>query len=148
MNCPFCQHETKVIDSRFIVQVNQIKRRRECLRCQERFTTFERAEMAMPKVVKRDGRRVPFDEGRLRTGLTRALQKRPVSVEDFEALVADISGDILKVGEREIESSLIGQIIMQHLRQVDPIAYVRFASVYQSFEDVEAFKKLISALDD
>ncbi|HWP94346.1 MAG TPA: transcriptional regulator NrdR [Gammaproteobacteria bacterium] len=147
MHCPFCDHEeTKVVDSRLAGGGHQVRRRRECERCGERFTTFETAELVMPRVIKRDGSRVPFDEQKLRTGLMRALEKRPVSTEQVEAAIQRITHKLLVLGEREVESRQIGEWVMEELRGLDEVAYVRFASVYRSFQDVNAFREEIERL--
>ena len=147
MHCPFCGHiETKVTDSRLAGEGSQIRRRRECLACGERFTTFETAELVMPMVVKGDRRREPFDEMKLRSGMERALQKRPVAREAIDAAVHRISHRVRILGEREISSGVIGELVMEELRQLDEVAYVRFASVYRQFEDVEAFHEEIRKL--
>ncbi len=140
MYCPFCGHvETKVTDSRLAGAGRQIRRRRECLACGERFTTFETAELLMPMVVKDDRRRERFDETKLRTGMERALEKRPVAREALDEAVSRIAHRVRTLGEREISSGAIGELVMEELRQLDEVAYVRFASVYRHFEDVEAF---------
>lgn len=147
MHCPFCSHpETKVIDSRLAGEGRQIRRRRECLGCSERFTTFETAELVMPRVVKRDDTREPFDEGKLRSGMVRALEKRPVSSEAVEAALARIIHRLQTMGEREIQSRAIGDMVMEELRALDEVAYVRYASVYRSFQDVESFQEEIRRL--
>jgi transcriptional repressor NrdR len=147
MHCPFCQHEeTKVIDSRLAGEGTQIRRRRECLKCEERFTTFETAELLMPQLIKSDNRREPFDEQKLRSGIVKALEKRPVSQEDIERAIAHISHRLRSTGEREIPSRQVGELVMEELRHLDEVAYVRFASVYRSFQDVEAFHNEIEKL--
>jgi transcriptional repressor NrdR len=147
MHCPFCSHEeTKVIDSRLAGEGRQIRRRRECQKCGERFTTFETAELVMPRLVKRDQTREPFDEAKLRGGMVRALEKRPVSMEAVEAAVARIIHEVQTMGEREVASRLIGEMVMEELRNMDEVAYVRFASVYRSFQDVTAFQDEIRRL--
>jgi transcriptional repressor NrdR len=147
MHCPFCSHEeTKVIDSRLAGEGRQIRRRRECLNCGERFTTFETAELVMPRLVKRDETREPFDEGKLRSGMVRALEKRPVSMEAVEAAIARIIHRLQTMGEREIASRQVGEMVMEELRNLDEVAYVRFASVYRSFEDVTEFQDEIRRL--
>ncbi len=149
MHCPFCRHEeTKVIDSRLAGEGLQIRRRRQCLGCDERFTTFETAELVLPRLVKRDDRREPFDEAKLRAGVMRALEKRPVAAEDVEAAVSRILQHLLATGERELPSSFLGQLVMDELRQLDEVAYVRFASVYRSFQDIEEFRQEIERLRD
>lgn len=147
MHCPFCNHDdTRVIDSRLAGEGSQVRRRRECGSCGERFTTFESAELVMPRVVKQDGSRVPFDEEKLRGGLTRALEKRPVDTETVDAGLARIMQRIRATGEREVDSRQIGEWVMEELRAMDEVAYVRFASVYRSFQDVEAFSEEIERL--
>ena len=148
MRCPFCgAQDTRVIDSRASVDNDSVRRRRECFECLERFTTFETAELVMPRVVKRDGSRVPFDEDKLRNGLLRALEKRAVSTETVDAVVARIKREIRAGGEREIESLRIGEWIMDELRELDQVAYVRFASVYRSFQDLRAFREEMDRLE-
>ena len=147
MHCPFCGHsETKVIDSRLAGEGRQIRRRRECLECSERFTTFETAELLLPTVVKGDRSREPFDENKLRTGMQKALEKRPVSSEMIDAAVARICHNLRSLGEREIAARKVGEMVMEELRHMDEVGYVRFASVYRSFQDVEAFRAEIDQL--
>ena len=147
MHCPFCTHqETKVIDSRLAAEGQQERRRRECLHCGERFTTFESAELVMPRVVKSDAMREPFDESKLRAGMLRALEKRPVSSDAVDAAVNHVCHRLRTLGEREVPSRLIGELVMDELHQLDEVAYVRFASVYRSFQDVEAFREEIERL--
>ncbi len=147
MHCPFCSdHETKVIDSRLVADGDQVRRRRECLNCGERFTTFESAELVLPRVIKNNGNRQPFDEDKLRNGLLRALEKRPVSLELIDATINRIKHQLRETGEREIRTRVVGELVMQALRELDDVAYVRFASVYRSFQDVEEFKKEIDLL--
>ncbi|MDT0595788.1 transcriptional regulator NrdR [Glaciecola petra] len=149
MFCPFCSaQETKVIDSRLVAGGEQIRRRRQCLECTERYTTFEIAELVMPKVIKRDETREPFDEDKLVAGLTRALEKRPVSTESIHQTIAKIKSSLRAVGEREVKSEFIGELIMSALKELDKVAYVRFASVYRSFEDVKEFGEEIAKLSD
>jgi len=147
MYCPFCGHiETKVIDSRLAGEGRQIRRRRECLSCGERFTTFETAELLMPLVVKSDGSREAFDEKKLRAGMDRALEKRPVEREAIEAAVSRLCHALRSLGEREVASRTIGEMVMSELRHLDEVAYVRFASVYRSFQDLDAFRDEIERL--
>ena len=147
MRCPFCTEEdTKVIDSRLVADGDQIRRRRECQQCSERFTTYETAELLLPKIVKQNDVREPFDEEKLRSGIQRALEKRPVSVEQVEATVSHIKNDLMASGEREISSMQVGEKVMQHLRTLDHVAYVRFASVYRSFQDLNEFREEIDRL--
>lgn len=148
MRCPFCQaQETRVIDSRLAGEGDQVRRRRECLQCAERFTTYESAELLMPQVVKRDGSREALDDRKLRTGLLRALEKRPVATEAIEAAISRILKRIRLTGEREVAARQIGEWVMGELRELDQVAYVRFASVYRSFQDVSAFREVIDGLE-
>lgn len=147
MYCPFCNAgDTKVIDSRLIREGNQTRRRRECPDCKERFTTYESAELSLPRIIKRDGRRAVFNEEKLRAGMLRAMEKRPVSIEQIETAVVHIMRRAMTSGEREIPSSHIGEWVMEELQQLDQVAYVRFASVYRCFQDIEEFKREISRL--
>jgi len=148
MHCPFCaENDTRVVDSRLVSEGDQVRRRRECIACRERFTTYEKAEISLPRVVKRDGSRVPFDEDRLRAGMLRALEKRPVESERVEQAVGRIKRGLMAGGEREIPSRLIGEHVMAALGELDQVAYVRFASVYRSFEDVSAFREEVERLE-
>ena len=147
MHCPFCSHaDTRVTDSRLAADGRQIRRRRECLDCGERFTTFETAELLLPRVIKSDGSREPFDEAKLSAGMVRALEKRPVASDAIEAAVARICHRLRVLGEREVPSRQVGELVMEELRHLDEVAYVRFASVYRSFQDVEAFRETIDGL--
>ena len=147
MHCPFCNaDDTKVIDSRLVAEGNQVRRRRECNECGERFTTYESAELLMPKVVKSDGTREPFDEHKLRSGILKALEKRPVSVEQIEATISKICHKIRATGERELSSRVLGEEVMDALRELDQVAYVRFASVYRDFKDLSEFSEEIARL--
>jgi transcriptional repressor NrdR len=147
MHCPFCSHEeTKVMDSRLTGEGLQVRRRRECQSCGERYTTFESAELVMPHVVKRDGRREPFDEVKLRAGITRALEKRPVNSEDVEASIGRVIHRLQTMGEREVTGRLVGDMVMEALHELDEVAYVRFASVYRSFQDITEFQEEIQKL--
>lgn len=140
MNCPFCSHvEDKVVDSRTSKDGGAIRRRRECLKCGKRFTTYERVEDILPMVVKKDGRREPFDRGKILAGLTKACEKRPVSMERLEEIVGEIEVSLQDRTEKEIPSSEVGEAIMRKLHDLDPVAYVRFASVYREFKDVNQF---------
>jgi transcriptional repressor NrdR len=146
--CPFCtDSETKVIDSRLVSEGNQVRRRRECQECGERFTTFETAELVLPRVIKNNGSRQPFDEDKLRSGLLRALEKRPVDLEQIEATLDHIKHRLRATGEREVHTRDVGEMVMDELRELDDVAYVRFASVYRSFQDVNEFRKEIEAMD-
>src|SRR5690606_36238477 len=147
MHCPFCNHaDTKVIDSRLAAEGRQVRRRRECLSCEERFTTFESPELVMPHVTKRDDRREPFDEGKLRHGMLMALQKRPVKTEDVEASIERIIHRLRTLGERDVPSRRVGDMVMDELRRLDEVAYVRFASIYRSFQDLTEFQDEIQRL--
>ena len=147
MYCPFCGHEeTKVNDSRLAAEGRQIRRRRECLACGERFTTFETAELVMPLVVKSHGSREPFDEQKLRSGLIKALQKRPVEQDRIEAAISRITHRLRSLGEREVPSRQVGEMVMEGLRQIDSVAYIRFASVYRDFSEARDFEAIASEL--
>ena len=149
MHCPFCgAADTRVVDSRLAEDGAQVRRRRECPTCGERFTTFERAELVLPRVVKRDGTREPFHEDKLRSGLLRALEKRPVAAEAVESAVGHILRRLRATGEREVPARRIGEWVMEELRELDQVAYVRFASVYRSFQDVNAFREEVERLQE
>lgn len=147
MHCPFCgANDTKVIDSRLVAEGEQVRRRRECLACEERFTTFETAELVMPRLIKQDGSRQPFDEEKLRAGMQRALEKRPVSIERLDAAIAHIKHKLRATGEREIKSLVLGELVMGELQKLDEVAYIRFASVYKRFQDLNEFREEIDRL--
>jgi len=147
MRCPFCSHEdTRVIDSRLVAEGGQVRRRRECTDCSERFTTYETAELLMPRIIKGDGSREPFNEEKLRNGILRALEKRPVSVEKIEAVISKIEHELQATGEREIASMRVGELVMGSLRELDQVAFVRFASVYRDFKDLNEFRAEIDRL--
>ncbi|EQA11428.1 transcriptional regulator NrdR [Glaesserella parasuis] len=147
MRCPFCAtDDTKVVDSRLTSDGYQIRRRRECPVCKERFTTFESAELLIPHIVKNNGSREPFDERKLRTSLSRALEKRPVSTDDVEQAIHRIVLQLQATGEREVASKFVGDLVLGELKSLDKVAYIRFASVYLSFDDVEEFSKEIERL--
>lgn len=149
MHCPFCgADDTKVIDSRLVADGDSVRRRRECQTCGERFTTFETAELVMPRVVKSDGTREPFDEAKLKRGLQRALEKRPVAVEEIETALTHIMHRLRATGERELPSRVVGEEVMAELRKIDAVAYVRFASVYRDFQDVSEFQDEIKRLKE
>jgi transcriptional repressor NrdR len=149
MHCPFCgSQETKVVDSRLAGDGYQIRRRRECTGCMERFTTFESAEFVLPKLIKIDNSREPFDEDKLRNGILKATEKRPINSETIEELISRVIRKIQKMGEREIQSRLLGEIVIEELREIDEVAFVRYASVYRRFQDVEEFEKEIESLRD
>jgi len=148
MHCPFCSfQDTKVIDSRLVTDGGQVRRRRECIECGERFTTFETPELVMPRVIKGDGSRQPFDDEKLKAGILRAVEKRPVSVEDVEAAISHIQSKLRGLGEREVKASVIGELVMERLRLLDQVAFVRFASVYRRFKDVSEFRQEIERLE-
>ncbi len=144
MRCPFCSHaETQVSETRESDEGDVVRRRRRCLGCDKRFTTYERAEIALPVVVKKDGTRADFDPAKLRASMQLALRKRPVSIEQIDAALARIEEKLLTSGAREIPSTRLGELVMRELKRIDKVAYVRFASVYRSFEDVDEFRQLI-----
>ncbi|MGB0221740.1 MAG: transcriptional regulator NrdR [Luminiphilus sp.] len=148
MFCPFCNaDDTKVIDSRLVAEGGQVRRRRECVSCRERFTTYEAAELVMPRIIKQNGNREPFDEAKLRAGLQRALEKRPVSLESIESEIGQIKHRLRATGERELDSRVVGELVMDALKRLDQVAYVRFASVYRSFEDLSEFRDAIASLE-
>jgi len=148
MYCPFCNAiDTKVTDSRLVAEGGEVRRRRECLTCGDRFTTFERAELVMPNVVKEDGTRQPFDEQKLLSGIKRAVEKRPVDTEAIEAAIMRIKQKLRARGEREVPSRDLGELVMQALFELDQVAYVRFASVYRSFKDISDFKTEVNRLE-
>jgi transcriptional repressor NrdR len=147
MHCPFCANEeTKVIDSRLAGEGRQIRRRRQCLDCNERFTTFETAELVMPRLVKSDNSRQPFDEDKLRYSMVRALEKRPVPSDALEQSIGRLVHKLRTMGEREVPSRMVGELVMEELRALDEVAYVRFASVYRRFQDVTEFEEEIKRL--
>jgi len=148
MHCPFCgKQDTKVIDSRLASEGAQVRRRRECLDCNERFTTFESAELVMPRIIKSNNAREPFDEEKLIAGMTRALEKRPVMSDAVDGAISRLQHRLRASGEREIAARMLGEWVMNELRELDEVAYVRFASVYRSFEDVKAFREEIERLE-
>ncbi len=148
MYCPFCAHsETKVTDSRVVVEGNRVRRRRECQGCGERFTTFETSELVLPQVIKNNGSRQPFDEEKLRSGLLRALEKRPVELEKIEAMIDRIKHHLRATSEPEVNTRDVGELVMDELRELDDVAYVRFASVYRSFQDINEFRREIETMD-
>ena len=148
MQCPFCTiDETKVIDSSLVADGGQVRRRRECLGCKERFTTYELAELVMPRIIKQNGSREPFNEEKLRGGFLRALEKRPVSVEEIEKWITQIKHKLRATGERELPSDEVGSHVMEALKAMDQVAYVRFASVYRSFQDLSEFRDAIESLE-
>ena len=149
MYCPFCSaNDTKVIDSRLVANGDQVRRRRECAKCGERFTTFETAELVLPRLIKQDGHRQPFDEEKLRAGMQRALEKRPVSVEKLEEAIARIKHKLRATGEREVPSIVVGELVMNELHKLDEVAYIRFASVYRRFQDLKEFRAEIERISN
>ena len=149
MHCPFCsENDTKVIDSRLVADGHQDRRRRQCLACSERFTTFESAELVMPKVIKSNGNREPFNEDKMVGGVQRALEKRPVSADAIELAISTIKSQLRATGEREVPTEMIGNLVMDQLKELDKVAYIRFASVYRSFEDIREFGEEIAKLED
>ena len=149
MKCPFCGSvETQVIDSRVAEPGDSIRRRRRCLGCQKRFTTYETAELRMPQIVKTGGQREDFSTAKLRTGFQRALHKRPVTAEAVDAAITRIEQKLLALGEREVDSRRLGEMVMEELRKLDKVAYIRFASVYKSFSDVDDFRDAIREVRD
>lgn len=149
MFCPFCSAEdTKVIDSRLVGAGSQVRRRRECLHCQERFTTFEMAELVMPRIIKRDGVREAFEEEKIRVGIMKALEKRSTDMDQIEITINQIKQKIRATGEREVQAQFVGELVMEALRALDQVAYVRFASVYRCFQDVDAFSREIAQLQN
>ncbi|TEW44848.1 transcriptional regulator NrdR [Psychromonas algicola] len=149
MFCPFCSaQDTKVIDSRLVSEGSQVRRRRLCNECNERFTTFELAELIMPRLIKSDGSREPFNEEKLLVGINTALEKRPVSIEAVENAVNKLKSTLRATGEREVPSKMVGELVMELLKSLDKVAYIRFASVYRAFEDIKEFGEEIAKLSD
>ena len=149
MRCPFCaEHETRVLDSRLAHEGDQVRRRRECVVCKARFTTYEVAELQLPDVVKNNGTREPFDDGKLRSGFIKALEKRPVNRESVEQAISRIKRSLIGKSDSEVASQFLGEKVMNELRNLDHVAYVRFSSVYRSFEDVSEFNDVIANLHD
>jgi transcriptional repressor NrdR len=149
MRCPFCgADDSKVIDSRLSTEGDAIRRRRSCVECKERFTTYETAELSLPRLIKSDKSRAVFDEHKLRSGFLKALEKRPVSIDAIDTAVKGIVRQLIATGEREVESRLVGDWVMDALRELDEVAYVRFASVYRSFQDVNAFREVIEGMEN
>lgn len=147
MKCPFCGHiESRVVDSRISKDAESIRRRRECLKCRKRFTTSERGEETLPLIVKKDGRREPFDRQKIFSGLKKACEKRPISVDTLEKIVSRIEQSLIETGDREVKSSVIGEKVMEELYNLDGVAYVRFASVYRQFKDINQFMKELKDL--
>ena len=148
MKCPFCgTPDTRVVDSRLATESAQVRRRRECVSCETRFTTYESPILNMPIVIKRDGSRDAFDEVRLRSGMLRSLEKRPVAADQIEDAIGHIKKQLIGIDSREISSRKIGDLVMHELQRLDHVAYIRFASVYLSFEDIQAFEEVIKTLE-
>ncbi|TAN49492.1 MAG: transcriptional regulator NrdR [Methylococcaceae bacterium] len=148
MRCPFCgEVDTRVVDSRLSHEGDQVRRRRECAECKERFTTYEVAELTLPRMIKSNGSREPFREDKLRAGMLRALEKRPVEANRIEASINRIKKALMTRGEREVSTRDVGELVMQELSALDHVAYVRFASVYRSFQDVNEFREVIDRLE-
>jgi transcriptional repressor NrdR len=144
MKCPFCSHlETQVVETRLSEDGDVIRRRRQCGACDKRFTTYERPDVSFPAVVKKDGRRIDYRRGKILESMNLALRKRPVSTEQIDAAIERIEEKILNLGVREVASSRLGELVMRELKKLDKVAYVRFASVYRSFEDLDDFKNLV-----
>lgn len=142
MYCPYCNAtETKVIDSRLAAEGSQVRRRRECINCQERFTTFEMVEVVMPRIVKSSGKIEPYDGDKLRRSINLPIQKRPITIDETEAMISRVEKRIRQMGEREVSSKALGEIVMSELKDLDDVAYVRFASVYRDFQDIAAFQQ-------
>ncbi|MRD47390.1 transcriptional regulator NrdR [Caenimonas koreensis] len=144
MKCPFCGHsETQVVETRVSEDGDFIRRRRQCHSCEKRFTTYERPDVTFPAIVKKDGRRIEYERVKLRASMNLALRKRPVSTEQIDSAVERIEEKLLSLGVRELPSNRIGELVMRELKKLDKVAYVRFASVYRSFEDIDEFKTLV-----
>lgn len=149
MHCPFCNaQDTKVIDSRLAAEGAQIRRRRQCVDCSERFTTFEVIEAVMPRIIKSNGRIEPYDNQKLRRSIQLPLQKRPIDSDSIDAMISRIEKNLRQLGEREVASTVLGELVMDELKTLDDIAYVRFASVYRDFQDIEAFQQVLASLSD
>ncbi len=147
MRCPYCSHEeTQVVETRESDEGDVVRRRRRCTACEKRFTTYERPEISLPAVAKKDGARVEYDRAKLRASMLLALRKRPVSVDQVDAAIERIEEKLLATGAREVPSTRLGELVMRELKRIDKVAYVRFASVYRSFEDVDEFQKLIKGI--
>ena len=144
MKCPFCSHaETQVVETRMSEDGDSIRRRRQCSSCEKRFTTYERPDVTFPAVVKKDGRRIEYERSKLLASMKLALRKRPVSIEQIDHAVERMEEQLLNLGVREVPSTRLGELVMQELKKLDKVAYVRFASVYRSFEDIDEFKTLV-----
>lgn len=147
MHCPYCNAtETKVIDSRLAAEGSQVRRRRQCGSCQERFTTFEMVEVVMPRIVKTSGKIEPYDSEKLRRSIMLPLQKRPISIDESDAMISRVEKRVRQLGEREVSSKALGEIVMSELKKLDDVAYVRFASVYRDFQDIAAFQQELASI--
>jgi transcriptional repressor NrdR len=147
MKCPFCSHaDTQVVETRISEDGDSIRRRRQCASCQKRFTTYERPDVSFPAIVKKDGRRIEYERGKVLASMKLALRKRPVSIEKIDGAVERIEEKLLALGVRELPSARVGELVMRELKKLDKVAYVRFASVYRSFEDIDEFKTLVDAV--
>lgn len=141
MHCPYCNAvDTKVIDSRLAAEGSQVRRRRQCTECGERFTTFEVIEVVMPRIIKSNGRIEPYDQNKLRRSISLPLQKRPIAIDDIDATISRIEQKLRNMGEREVSSKILGEVVMLELKSLDDVAYVRFASIYRDFQDIAAFQ--------
>lgn len=148
MYCPFCNaDDTKVIDSRLVDDGARVRRRRECVACSTRFTTYEESECFLPRVIKSDGARQAFSETKMRAGFLKALEKRPVALADIDAAVMQIKKELRSLSEQEVTTKYLGELVMEALKKLDHVAYVRFASIYRSFEDIDAFRQTIKTLE-
>ncbi len=144
MKCPFCSHsDTQVVETRISEDGDSIRRRRQCASCEKRFTTYERADVNFPAIVKKDGRRIEYERGKVLASMNLALRKRPVSTEQVDSAIERMEEKMLTMGVRELPSARIGELVMRELKKLDKVAYVRFASVYRSFEDIDDFKTLV-----
>jgi len=144
MKCPFCAHpDTQVAETRVAEDGQHVRRRRRCPACDKRFTTYERPELALPQVVKKDGRRIDYEAAKLRASFALALRKRPVSTQQIDAAIERIEETLLQLGQREVASQRLGEMVMRELKKIDHVAYIRFASVYRSFQDIDEFKTLV-----
>lgn len=148
MKCPFCGHqETQVVETRVAEDGGFIRRRRQCAACERRFTTYERPEVTLPTIIKKDGRRTEYERAKLLASFKLALRKRPVSTEQIDSAIERIEEKLLSLGQRELPSSQLGELVMRELKKLDKVAYVRFASVYRNFEDVDAFRAVVDEVD-
>ncbi|MGD9549413.1 MAG: transcriptional regulator NrdR [Burkholderiaceae bacterium] len=148
MKCPFCGHqETQVVETRVAEDGGLVRRRRQCAACERRFTTYERPEVTLPTIIKKDGRRTEYERAKLLASFKLALRKRPVSTEQIDSAIERIEEKLLSLGQRELPSAQLGELVMRELKKLDKVAYVRFASVYRNFEDVDAFRAVVDEVD-